>query len=135
MGAPAGPDPVVPPFLMPLDQKGRFRIFDAPGGSYFDLVDVSAAVKTTRNNFYDVNDRWLQSDWVLKHAHLRLDWREEVEPRIARLSPEDGLPAFPMLPSPGAVRSEQRNGEVYRVELEAIRPCYALFKMTWHANW
>ena len=133
--APAGADPVVPPFLMPLDQKGRFRIFDAPGGSYFDLVDVAASVKTTRNNFYDVNDRWLQSDWVLKRAHLRLDRRSDVEPRIARLSPEDALPAFPMLPSPGAVRSEQRNGEVYRVELEAIRPCYALFKMTWHANW
>ena len=97
--APAGAEPVVPPFLMPLEQKGRFRLFDAPGNSYFDLVDVAAAVKTTRNNFYDVNDRWLQSDWVIKRAHLRLDWRDDVAPPIARLSPEDALPPFPMLPS------------------------------------
>ena len=94
-----------------------------------------ASVKTTRNNFYDVNDRWLQSDWVIKRAHLRLDWRDDVSPRIARLAPEDALPPFPMLPSAGEVRSEQRNGEVYRAELEALRPCFALFKMTWHANW
>ena len=75
--APAGADPVVPPFLMPLGQNGRFRIFEAPGDSYFDLVDVSASVKTTRNNFYDVNDRWLQSDWVhqARAPAARLAWR------------------------------------------------------------
>ena len=133
--APAGADPVVPPFLLPLAQNGRFRIFAAPTNSYFDLVDVAAAVKTTRNNFYDVNDRWMQSDWVMKRAHLRLDWRDDASPRIARLAPEDALPQFPMLPSAGEVRGEQRNGEVYQANLEAFRPCFALFKMTWHANW
>ena len=133
--APAGADPVVPPFLSPLAQNGRFRIFAAPGNSYFDLVDVVASVKTTRNNFYDVNDRWLQSDWVMKRAHLRLDWRDDASPRIARLAPEDALPQLPVLPSAGEVRGEQRNGEVYQAELEALRPCVALFKMTWHANW
>ena len=133
--APAGADPPVPPFLLPLGQNGRFRIFQAPGNSYFDLVDVVASVKTTKNNFYDINDRWLQSDWVMKRAHLRLDWHDDVSPRIARLAPEDALPLFPMLPSAGEVRSEQRNGEVYQAELDALRPCVALFKMTWHANW
>ena len=39
------------------------------------------------------------------------------------------------LPAPGEVRREQREGEVYRAELDAARPCFALFKMTWHANW
>jgi hypothetical protein len=63
--APAGADPVVPPFLTPLGQSGRFRIFEAPGGSFFDLVDVVASVKTTRNNFYDINDRWLASDSLI----------------------------------------------------------------------
>jgi Dolichyl-phosphate-mannose-protein mannosyltransferase len=133
--APAGADPVIPPFLVPLGRNGRFRIFEAPGNSYFDLVDVLASVKTTKNNFYDVNDRWLQSDWVMKRAHLRLDRRDDVSPQIARLAPEDALPTLPMLPSAGEVRSEQRNGEVYRAEVEALRPCFALFKMTWHANW
>ena len=133
--APAGADPVVPPFLLPLAQYGRYRIFAAPTSSYFDLVDVAAAVKTTRNNFYDINDRWLQSDWVMKRVHLRLDWQNDVSPRIAHLAPEDALPQFPLLPSAGEVRSEQHDGEVYQANLEAFRPCFALFKMTWHANW
>jgi uncharacterized membrane protein len=133
--APAGAGPVVPPFLTPLGQRGRFRLFQAPGNSYFDLVDVVASVKTTRNNFYDINDRWLQSDWVSKRIHLRLDWRDDVAPRIARLAPEDALPPFPAPPSPGEVRDDRQEGDVFRAELDATRPCFALFKMTWHANW
>jgi hypothetical protein len=133
--APAGAVPVMPPFLTPLGQNGRFRLFAAPDSSYFDLVDVVGSVKTTRNNFYDINDRWLQSDWVGKRVHLRLDWPGDASPRIARFAPEDAFPAMPVLPSAGEVRSEQRNGEVYQSELEAVRPCFALFKMTWHANW
>ncbi len=133
---PAGPDPPqVPPFLKPIGQNGRFRIFAAPVGSYFDIVDVIASVKVTRNNFYDVNDRWLQSDWLFKRAHLWLDWRGEALDRMPRLAPEDALPQMPVLPAPGQVRGEQRNGEVYQADLDVIRPSYALFKMTWHANW
>ena len=30
---------------------------------------------------------------------------------------------------------ERRNGEVYQAEFQALRPSFALFKMTWHANW
>ncbi len=133
--APDGPAPVIPPFLVPLGRNGRFRIFEAPGNSFFDLVDVLASVKTTKNNFYDVNDRWLQSDWVLKHAHLRLDWRNDTESHIARLPPDDAIPPILPLPSPGDVLGERRNGEVYQAEFQALRPSFALFRMTWHANW
>ena len=133
--APAGADPVIPPFLAPIGSNGRFRIFAAPGDSYFSLVDVVASVRTTRNNFYDINDRWLQSDWLPKGAYLRLDWRTDVAPAIPRLVAEDALPPIPVLPAAGQVGGEQRNGEVYRVEAEALRPCDLLFKMTWHANW
>jgi hypothetical protein len=133
--APAGTDPAMPPFLAPIGQNGRFRIFAAPGFSYFDLVDAVASVKTTRNNFYDINDRWMQSDWVPKGAYLRLDWRTQAAPPLPRLAAENALPQMPGLPAPGQVRGEQRTGEVYRAELDATRPCYALFKMTWHPNW
>ncbi|MBS1858592.1 MAG: glycosyltransferase family 39 protein [Acidobacteria bacterium] len=133
--APAGAEPATPPFLMPLGQQGRFRLFAAPGAGYFEVVDVLESVRTTRNNFYDINDRWLQSDWVAKRLHVRLDLDDDAAPRMARLAPEDALPALPLLPSPGEVRSERREGEVYSAELNAVRPCYALFRMTWHANW
>jgi hypothetical protein len=133
--APDGGDAVVPPFLMSAGQSGRFRIFQAPGSSYFDLVDVVAAVKTTRRNFYEVNDRWLQSDWVMKRMHLWLDWPGDLPPRLPRLAPEDALPAVPAAAPAGEVRAERRDGEVYQAEVEALRPAFALFKMTWHPNW
>jgi len=133
--APAGPVPVIPPFLTPLGQNGPFRMFAAPDSTYFDLVDVMASVYTTKSTFYDINDRWLQSDWVPKRVHLRLDWQTGVQPAIWHLSADDALPAGPPLPSAGDVRSERRTGEEYQAEVDAARPCYALFKMTWHANW
>ena len=135
VAAPAGTDPPLPPFLTPIGQNGRFRILEAPGSSYFEVVDVVAAVKTTRNNFYDVNDRWLGSDWVARRMHLRLDWRTDAAPQMVRLQPDEALPPVPVLPQPGEVRGEHRDGEVYQSDVEALRPCFALFKMTWHANW
>ncbi len=133
--APAGAAPVIPPFLAPLGEQGRFRLFAAPPSGYFEVVDVLESVHATRGNFYDINDRWLQSDWVVNRQHLRLDWSDEAAPPMARMAPEDALPPLPLLPSPGEVRAERQQGEVYSAELNAVRPCYALFKMTWHANW
>jgi hypothetical protein len=134
--APAGVERDAPAFWTPREQIGRFRIFDAPGDGYFDIVDVPAAVRTTRDSFYAVNDRWLQSDWVGKGAYLWLDFRGDAPTGLLRMSPGDMLPQMPVtLPPPGAVRSERRNGEVYQAEFEAARAGFALFKMTWHPNW
>jgi uncharacterized membrane protein len=135
VAAPQGPVPPIPPFLTPISQTGPFRLFAAPPSSYFDLVDVAGGIKTTRNNFYDVNDRWLQSDWVAKRIHLRLNWPGDDVPKGARFDPDNALPQLPFLPSPGEVRAEQLDHEVYSADLDAVRPCFALFKMTWHANW
>jgi hypothetical protein len=132
---PEGGGLALPAFLTPLASDGRFQILAAPASSYFDLVDVVGSIKTTRNDFCDINDRWLQSDWVAKRVHLRLDWAGDQAPRMARFGAGDALPPIPALPSAGEVLSERRNGAVYQAELEAVRPCFALFKMTWHANW
>ncbi|MBZ5677905.1 MAG: glycosyltransferase family 39 protein [Acidobacteriia bacterium] len=131
--APAGVP--LPPFLIQRQQVGPFRILDAPGSSYFDVVDVLASVKTNRNNFYDLNDRWLQSDWTLKHAYLWLDRRGDAPPQLPRLAPDEALPQMPFFPPPGQVERERRDGETYRASIDVNRPSFALFKMTWHANW
>ena len=59
---PAGSTAAIPAFLTPARQNGNFRVFEAPGAGYFDLVDVPGAVRTSRTNFYEVNDRWLQTN-------------------------------------------------------------------------
>ncbi|HEX6894262.1 MAG TPA: glycosyltransferase family 39 protein, partial [Bryobacteraceae bacterium] len=123
-----------PAFLMPREQIGSFRIFDAPGGNYFDVVDALFAVRTTRNNFYDVNDRWLQSDWVAKKQHLQLDPGDNLA-QLPRVDPEAPFFPPPALPPPGSVLSERQNGASYEAEVDATRPSFALFRMTWHRNW
>src|SRR4029077_17458721 len=72
--APAGVQTALPPFWKRDQTIGRFDVFATPDTGYFDVVDVPAAIHTTKHNFYDVNDRWLQSDWVAKRQHLLLDF-------------------------------------------------------------
>ena len=120
-----------PPFLAARVQYGSMRIFDAPGDGYFDVVDALASVNVTRATFYEVNDRWLQSDWVPKRVHLLLDWGQGTPPAM-HLRADAALPAAPPMPRPGEVREEHQQGEVYRAEMDVERPSYALFKMTWH---
>ena len=131
----APPGVPLPDLLTPIKQTGPLRIFAAPGGGSFDVVDAFYTVKTTKNDFYDINDRWLQSPWVANRQHLVLDFKGDAPPQLAPLDPADPLPAAAALPSPGQSLAEQRDGEVYRAEIEAARPSYVLFKTTWHPNW
>ena len=131
----APPGTALPPFLQPITQIGQFGVYNSLGGNYFEVVDALSSVKTTKNNFYDINDRWLASDWVLKRIHLYLDWRGDAPKWIPRIAPEDQLPKMPMLNFPGEVTNEVRTGENYQADIDARRICYALLKMTWHPNW
>ena len=146
------PDPV-PPLQHPVRDcaRGRaaavtrpacasagwpFQVFDAPGGGYFDLVDVAAAVATNRRNFYDVNDRWLASGWPSRRTHLLLDWIGSAPAGGPRIAPDAPLPFLASgAPDPGSVSGSSRAARDYRAECDVLRPAYALFKMTWHPNW
>ncbi len=125
----------LPPFLTPIIQTGPLRIFEAPGEGYFDVVDAFYAVRVTKDDFYDVNDRWQQSDWVASRQHLLLDLSGRAPSQMPRLSPDDPLPAPPPFPYPGVVVNEQTSDQDYQAEIEAARRSYVLFKMTWHPNW
>lgn len=128
--------PGAPAFLSARAQMGRFRIYDAPGTGYFEIVDVAASVPITRSSFYDVNDRWLHSDWVERRQHLWLYFRGDAPAGLPRLSSGSALPPVPPISaSPGEIRSERQDGEVYQAEFEAARPSFVLFRMTWHPNW
>jgi hypothetical protein len=132
--APTGIRTALPPFWTRKETIGRFDIFRTPDTGYFDVVDAPAAVHTTKHNFFDVNSRWLQSDWPDKRLHLLLDLGGPV-PDHLRISPDDPLRALPAFPAAGTVASEHNDGDVYHAEIDAVRQSYVLFKMTWHSNW
>ena len=104
--APANLASGLPGFLSPRTQIGRDRIFDAPGSGYFDIVDAAAAVPVNKDNFYDVNRRWLHSDWVEKRAHLWLDFGGDAPSSLARLRANAPLPGKHLAARPAPAKSK-----------------------------
>jgi hypothetical protein len=132
--APAGLQTALPPFWSREQTIGRFDIFRTPETGYFDIVDAPAAVHTTKHNFFDINDRWLKSDWANKHLHLLLDLGGQVPERL-RIPADEPLPALPAFPAAGTIQSERGSDDSYQANCQVSRSSYVLFKMTWHANW
>lgn len=122
-------------FLAPLLRTGPLEIYAAPGNSHFDIVDAAFAVKTSRNNFYDINDRWMSSDWVANRRHLLLDFYDDAPGAMERIPADAPLPPSAPHSPPGAVLYEHQEGDEYRAEVQAARDSYVLFKETWHKNW
>ena len=125
----------LPAFLTPRDRYGPFQVFDTPATVYFDVVDVPASVRIGKDTFFDVNDRWMQGDWLANNQYLRLDLDDRVTPALPRIDAATSLPAAPSAASPGKVTSESQTGEVYRAGVEAQRPAFVVFRMTWHPCW
>ena len=124
---PAGTKYPVPPFLTPGAIFGRFQIFDTPANGYFDLVDVPAALPVTREDFFENNERWLKTVGPSRRQHLRLDLPGGTSDALS--APDANAP------SPGEILSARQSAEVYQAEFNAVRPAWALFKMTWHPKW
>jgi Bacterial membrane protein YfhO len=120
--APAGIQTALPPFWHRDQIIGRFDTFTIAGSTYFDVVDAPEVARIDKASFYDVNDRWLQSDQVEKRRHLLLDYAGVV-------SAPAPLPAG--AGEPGIVTASDDREATVQVQ----RPAYLLFKMTWHPNW
>ncbi len=125
----------LPQFLSPLVTTGPLKVYAAPDSSAFDVVDVFYSIKVSKNNFYDVNDRWQQGDWVANRQHLLLDLYGDAPPQMARLSADDPLPASAVFPFPGNIAGERHDGDDHFATVQAARNSYLLYKTTWHPNW
>ena len=122
--APAAMRSPAPPFWRREQTIGPFDIFATPDTGYFDVVDVANAAHVTKDTFYDINSRWLQSAGVEQRRHVWLDLGGPPPPTL----PESGS-------SPGSIVSERDGDAEFRAECDAARAAYVLFKMTWHSNW
>jgi hypothetical protein len=131
--APPGAGPR--PLLSPIGRFGRFEVLSAPGAGYFGLADAVATVKVNKRNFYEVNDRWLQSDWPARHEHLLLDMGGTAPADLPRMEPSAGLVAVGSGPPPAGKITGEMAGERYQAEVNLQRPTYVLLKMTWHPGW
>jgi hypothetical protein len=134
----AEPTTPLPPFLRPSFHAGRFRLFDAPSNGYFDLVSAPFIQRCSKATFYEVNDRWLHSDWVAKRNHIRLDFgegRDDSFFELPRLYRSEPLPHVEPVGDLGGISEESRLGETYRASVVVRDHSFLLFKMTYHPKW
>jgi hypothetical protein len=122
-------------FVQPVSTLGRFRLWNTPTNGYFDLVDVPFAVAVEKDQFFDVNDRWLRSNWAGQNQHLAIDMEAPVPQSIGRLPRTLPLPNLPQPQALGTLSGQLVDRGSYSAEINALRPCYLLFKMSWHPNW
>jgi hypothetical protein len=125
-----------PPFLTRLADIEPFRVLDAPGTGYFGLVDVPATARVNRDNIYDLNIAWLKSDWLPKDQYVWLDFDGSTPKNLQILTPAGPMPQAPAPASPaGLVSNERQTRQVYEADLDAARPAFALFRVTYHFCW
>lgn len=124
----------LPPFLTEVEQDGRFRVLEAPSGGYFEVIDVPFAAQVDKDSFYDINDRWMQSDLVQKRLHVGLDFGGWFA-GVPRIKASDALPPGSWPLSPGDVLSQSDHDETYQATVNAAHPAWVLFRMTYHPNW
>jgi hypothetical protein len=118
--------PGIPDFLTPVAAVGRFRIYDAPGAGYFDVVDATAVVPVSRDTFFDICENWLHSDAFHRSQYLVMDLYGDAPP----------LPPPPRSTAPaGTASNERQTGQVYEADIDAARAAFVLFRMTWHPCW
>jgi hypothetical protein len=123
-----------PAFLKPLADFGHYRVLEAPGEGYFGVVDVPAAATASRDNFYELSEPWLRSEWAAKDQYIWLDFHNEAPKDLPRVTP-GYFPPVASAGTPGTVRNERQAEQVYQADLDVRRPAYVVFRMTYHPDW
>jgi uncharacterized membrane protein len=109
---------------------GPLRVYEDSPEGYFSLVDIGGCYDGPLATAFDTNSQWLNSSLMSAGIVLALD-RHFGNLRCLRRW-EAMPPVEPAFTRPrGEIISEQRNGEEHSAEIRAVRPCYALIKITW----
>ena len=151
----APPEKTFPDFAVKIKETEKYILWQIDGFTYFDLVDAPILVKGDNENFWNLNLLWLKSKFVDKGLHLAIDFEGDLSPedfdrtlvmkdRVTFI--ENGKEKnvfasdvfskdYPEEPERGEILSSSSNGFYYEADVNIKRPCYLLFKMSYHPNW
>ncbi len=127
-----------PPFVTPIGDFGRHRLYRVSTTGYFDLVDSDASFNGDRNSFYPAVSNWLTSGLVAAGEHPRVSF--EGDAGAGALPLPDAPSAFAQTAAQngttrGTVLAEQVDGNVYDAKVQVQRASYVMLKETYHPNW
>ena len=125
----------VPPFVKAAGSFGRFRVYEVPGGGFFDLITVPYAFQGNRKTIFEPSRDWLAHPLRYARQHIALYFGNAPAGVYQKvLHRREPLPA-PLdadSPPPGQVIRESRKGEAYSAEVRAERSCHVLFRSSFH---
>ncbi|HEV3113830.1 MAG TPA: hypothetical protein VGY99_25360 [Candidatus Binataceae bacterium] len=108
---------------------GNFSVYEVSPEGYFSLVDMGARYDGPKELALNPDARWLNSAMIRSGAMVALDRGVRGVPVFSGF---DSMPAPPRDLAPrGWVASETKQGETYRARVHALRPCYALIKISY----
>ena len=129
-----------PPFVQPLQQFGRHRLYQVDTTGYFDLVGSGLAFTGRKTDFYPAASSWLASGLpgVKQHPIVSLGKPSQAIYRQIALSEAADVIANANAsagPIRGAVLSEEIGNNFFEAQVSMERESMLLLKTTYHPNW
>jgi uncharacterized membrane protein len=109
---------------------GRFAVYEASPEGYFGLVDAVARYASPLDTAYDLDAAWLSSPLPSHGLVIALGEGDESLPSVHRWGALPSAPAQ-LVTHRGRILSESKRGETYAAEVDLVRPCLALLKITY----
>ncbi|HZY60757.1 MAG TPA: hypothetical protein VFE56_13410 [Candidatus Binataceae bacterium] len=110
-------------------RHGNFAVYEVSGEGYFSLADIGARYDGPLALALNPDAGWLGSPMLKAGAMVALD-RSVVG--IPTFSGFDQMPKPPPALAPrGWIVSEHKEAETYRAQVHALRPCFALIKVSY----
>lgn len=126
-----------PEFVRRVKTIGSWSVYQAQTSGYFDLVQSDRVFRIQREDFYRATFRWLNSDLPKAKQHPSLFFQKGAKPYREWVEEEDFTPhGANGLPRRGSqIASERAENQIYSASVVIEKPCYLLFKMTYHPYW
>ena len=129
-----------PPFVQPLQQFGRHRLYQVDTTGYFDLVGSDLAFTGRKTDLYPAASSWLASGLpgVKQHPMVSLgNPSQAIDRQIALSEAADVIANAHASAGPirGVVLSEEIGNNFFEAKVSVERESMLLLKTTYHPNW
>ncbi len=133
-------DRTFPDFVRFVRQFGKHRLYEVDTTGFFDLVDTTATLVGTKNDFYATASKWLSGPAPAAKEYPILSFAgapdgqqntyamSAAEDVVSTLARADHSPA-------GQVISTSVDSNTYAARVRVDRPSTLLMKVTYHPNW
>lgn len=130
----------LPPFVEPVRDFGRHRLYQVVTTGYFDLVDAPLSFRGEKGDWYPAASNWMQGSLPAAKLHPRVyldttssESRSALPLRLA--SSVMSQQVIVQQDAPGRILSELITTDRYEAEVSINRACMIMLKSTYHPNW